>query len=135
MPSYSSATIVGNLGKDPEQRGDMCKVSVAVTKKRKDKPETVTWWNLTEFSRTDELMMRLKKGECAMFIGEPELREYADKNGVVKQSLDLTVRELVFLGGRPSGGGNGGEQKQHDPAQGALGGGGDIDDIPFVRCE
>ena len=112
----------------------MCKVSIAVTKKRKDK-ESTTWWNVTAFGTTATLMSRLRKGEAVGFHGEPELREYADKNGVVKQSLDLTVRELVFLGSRPASGGNGGEQRQHDPAQGALSGGGDIDEIPFVRCE
>lgn len=102
MPNYSQATVIGHLGRDPEQRGDFASVSVAVTKKSRDEKRT-TWWKVSCYKKDADALMKLKKGDSAMFTGEPELTEYANRDGVVKQSLDLSFARVVFLGGKSEG--------------------------------
>ena len=97
MPNFAQATIVGHLGKGPEQRGQFTSVNVAVGKKKKDGSKTTTWWRVSCYGRDGESLMKLNKGDAAMFIGEPELTEYTTKDGIVNKSLDLSFARVVFI--------------------------------------
>lgn len=105
MPTFASLTIVGHLGRDPETRAtqsgtQITTTSVAVSTGYGNNKKT-TWWNLVAFDKTGEAMTNfLKKGHAAMFIGEPALREWQDKDGATRQTLELTVQRLVLLGAK-----------------------------------
>ena len=103
MPNYSSITILGHLGRDPELQYDdkgnaRCKFSIAVTDKRSN---NTAWYNCTAWGRTAEIANQyLRKGSAAMIVGSFNPREYIAKDGATRTSLDLTVREMQMLGGR-----------------------------------
>lgn len=103
MPNHASATLIGHLGRDPETRRtgsgtDITSVSLAVSTGYGNNKKT-TWWNLVAFDKTGEAMVNfLKKGDAAMFIGEPALREWKDKDDATRQTLELTVQRMVLLG-------------------------------------
>jgi len=105
MPNHASATLVGHLGRDPETRAtqsgtQITTTSIAVSTGYGNNKKT-TWWNLVAFDKTGEAMSNfLKKGDAAMFIGEPALREWQDKDGATRQTLELTVQRMVLLGGK-----------------------------------
>lgn len=128
MAGYANITIVGNVGKDPEQKdskaGPMTKFSVGVTTRRDAETQ---WFNVTAWGKTAEVAMRyVKKGGAVLISGELQLRSYQDKQGQTKQSVDINARDLVLLGKR-------------DDAEQRSGGGGKFlppapvadDDIPF----
>ncbi|MGO6851621.1 single-stranded DNA-binding protein [Rhizobium beringeri] len=105
MPNHASATLIGHLGRDPETRATqsgtmITTTSVAVSTGYGNNKKT-TWWNLIAFDKTGEAMVNfLKKGDAAMFIGEPALREWKDKDDATRQTLELTVQRMVLLGGK-----------------------------------
>lgn len=133
MPNYAVATIIGHAGRDAEQKGEVAKISLGVSRTQKGEKKT-TWWSIVAFGKTAELLMRIKKGEAVGFTGEPSLDSYTNRDGVVKESLQLVAREIIFLGGN----GQRSEPKREQPAQAAFDPNGDIpglDDVPFVYQE
>lgn len=105
MPNYSSITIIGHLGRDPElQYNDngnaRCKFSVAVTR-RSGQEETTAWYNCTAWGKLAEVCnLYLKKGSPVMIAGDFSPREYQAKDGATRTSLDIQVRDMQMLGGR-----------------------------------
>lgn len=105
MPNHASATLIGHLGRDPETRRtqsgtDITSVSLGVSTGYGNNKKT-TWWNLVAFDKTGEAMRNfLKKGDAAMFVGEPSMREWKDKEDATRQTLELTVQRMVLLGGK-----------------------------------
>lgn len=105
MPNHAAAQLIGHLGRDPETRRtqsgtEITTASMAVSTGYGNNKKT-TWWNLIAFDKTGEAMCNfLKKGDSAMFVGEPSLREYEDKEGNKRSSLELTVQRMVLLGGK-----------------------------------
>lgn len=102
MAGYANITIVGNVGKDPEQKdsktGAMAKFSVGVRPRRDG--ETV-WFNCAAWGKTADVVMGyVKKGGSVLVSGELQVRSYQDKQGQTKTSVDVTVRDLVLLGKR-----------------------------------
>jgi single-strand DNA-binding protein len=100
MAGYANITIVGNVGKDPEQKdskaGPMAKFSVGVSTRRDAETQ---WFNCTAWGKTAEVVMKyVKKGGSVLVAGELQVRSYQDKQGQTKSSVDVNVRELVMLG-------------------------------------
>jgi single-strand DNA-binding protein len=63
-----------------------------------DKQQT-TWLRCALFGdRAEKLSDMLKKGTQIAIQGELVNRQYADKSGVEKTSLELTVRDITLLG-------------------------------------
>ena len=112
MPNYAQATIIGHLGRDPEQRftqgGDsVVSFSVATSRKRKDE-ETTTWWRVTMFGKRGETLAKyLGKGDPVLVSGEPFIREYEAKDGQMRQSLELVANDFAFVGRSEASGGGG----------------------------
>ena len=105
MPNHSHATIIGHAGKDADVRyaasGDaVATVTVAVTRKRKDK-ETTTWWQVLTFGKPAEWAAEIKKGGIVFASGEPVLEEWTDKDGNKRQTLKLIASECVNLSRNP----------------------------------
>lgn len=100
MAGYANITIVGNVGKDPEQKdskaGPMAKFSVGVSTRRDAETQ---WFNVTAWGKTAEVVIKyVKKGGSVLVSGELQVRQYQDKQGQTKSSVDVNARELVLLG-------------------------------------
>jgi single-strand DNA-binding protein len=105
MPSFAKATVVGHLGRDPEltftpQGTAVCKFSVATSYKSGENEQT-TWWNITVWGRQAENANQyLAKGRPVYLEGRVSLREWTDREGGKRQSLELNVSDMQFLGSR-----------------------------------
>lgn len=100
----NSITITGHLGRDIELRSlsDGTPVggfSVADSQGR-DKP--AIWWRCSIFGkRAESLAPYLKKGQQVTIVGSVTEREYTDKDGQKRTSIDVRVNDLALQGGRP----------------------------------
>lgn len=96
-------TIAGGLGRDAELKylnsGDaVCNFSVADSQGR-DKP--TIWWNCTLFGKRGEsLSQYLTKGQSVTVSGTITEREWTDKDGAKRKSMDVRVNEIALQGGR-----------------------------------
>ena len=147
--------ITGNLTRDPELRStpggtSVCKLRVAVNSRRKDgqtgewvdKPNyfDVTVWG----AQGENCANYLSKGRPVAVEGRLDWREWEDKEGGKRQSVEIIANSVQFLGSRDGGGNGNGFTPQSDtpadtsdydaaPAAATAGGGGGgaDDDIPF----
>jgi len=155
--TWHQTVVVGNLGGDPElrylQSGQaVCNFSVAVSERWRDRNtneqrERTTWYRVAAWGGLGETCNQyLARGRQVMVIGNVQARGYINNNGEAAASLDLTARDVRFLGGR---GGDGGDQGGNWGGGGRQGGGGQqrqrrddrasnypdspasVDDIPF----
>jgi len=153
--NINSVVITGNLTRDPELRSTgsgtpVCGMRVAVNSRRKqgdewvDKPNyfDVTVWG----AQGENCATYLSKGRPVAVQGRLDWREWQDKDGNKRQSIEIIADTVQFLGsrdgsGQGAGNGNGITAPQTDvptdtsdfqqpEAVGAGSGGGD-DDIPF----
>ena len=135
----NSWNFTGNLGRDCDTRytqsGDaVVSFSVGVKAGFGDKA-TTTWANCSMFGKRGEAVSQyLKKGTLVGIVGEVNLRDYQDKEGQKRYSLDVRVNDLTLLGGKQSGESAPSEKPQQRNAQGAPKASiSDMDDdIPFT---
>jgi single-strand DNA-binding protein len=147
--NINRVVLTGNLTRDPELRSlpsgtSVCSLRVACNTRRKDasgewvdKPNyfDVTVWG----NQGENCAQYLSKGRPVAVDGRLEWREWQDKEGNKRQSVDIVADSVQFLGSRDGGdnGGSGRFTPQSDvPAdttdfQPAAAGGGSDDDIPF----
>ena len=142
MASFNKIHLVGYLGRDPELRytpdgTPVCNFSVATTERRKDKSgefqDQTTWFRVSLFGRQAEVASQyLSKGRQVYVEGTLTQREYTDRDGNTRTSLDVRGSEIHFIGSRGDEGGEPSEvrsAKAGPPAKPS----GPIsdDDIPF----
>ena len=142
--------ITGNLTRDPELRStsggtSVCSLRIAVNSRRKegdqwvDKPNyfDITVWG----SQGENCAQYLAKGRPVAIDGRLNWREWEDKEGNKRQTIDIIADSVQFLGSpqgaQMNGGAQGGARESDLPADtsdfdqvGVASGGGD-DDIPF----
>lgn len=134
---YFNAQIIGNLGTDPETKtlksgNTVCSFSVAVNGRDENGEDKVTWVRVSAWGKTGELCQQfLAKGRQVFVAGRLSQREYEDKNGVKRTSLELNAEGVQFIGGADkggqgggNGGGNGGGAQGSGYNGGGSGGGG-----------
>ena len=103
----NNITVAGQLGKDSEIRfltnGDaVCSFSVADAQ-GKDKP--TIWWNCSLFGKRGEsLSQYLVKGQAVTVSGSVSEREWTDKDGQKRKSMDVRVADVALQGGRKDAG-------------------------------
>ena len=101
----NSINFTGNLGSDAEQRiladgTSIVSMNVPCKSGFGDKAIT-TWLRCTLFgNRGASLMPHLVKGSLVGITGEFSAREYTDRDGNKKQSLEVRVSDVSLLGGR-----------------------------------
>ena len=111
--SYHQTIVVGNLGGDPElkytQAGRaVCNFSVAVSERWTDrqsgeKRERTTWYRVAVWgAQAESCNTYLAKGRQVMVIGNVSTNAYISKDGEARASLELTARDVKFLGGARS---------------------------------
>lgn len=106
--SFNKITIVGNLGRDPELRYTpqgkaVCDFTVATTDRRRDpsgeSKEETTWFRVTFWDRQAEVASQyLSKGRQVYIEGRLRTREWTDKEGRTRISLEVTGTDLQLLG-------------------------------------
>jgi single-strand DNA-binding protein len=125
----NSLTISGSLGKDSELKqmtsGDyICNFSIADSQGR-DKP--TIWWNCTLFGkRAESLSQYLMKGQAVTVVGTVTEREWQDKEGNKRKSMDVRVNDVALQGGRRDAEPQQERQQSAKPAPVDM-----DDDIPF----
>ncbi|HEC22486.1 MAG TPA: single-stranded DNA-binding protein [Chloroflexi bacterium] len=108
---FQQCIIVGNLGRDPEMRfmpdgRPVTTFTVAVNRRwtRQDgtQGEKTWWFRVTAWGRLAETCNQyLSRGRQVLVVGEIDASAWIDKqSGEARASLELTARDVKFLGGR-----------------------------------
>lgn len=116
MASVNKVILMGNCGRDPEVRylpsgSAVATVTLATSTRRKDKAtgemvEETQWHRLNFFDRLAEICGEyVKKGTQIYVEGRLRYGKYTDKDGVERQTTDITVSEMQLLGSRQGAGG------------------------------
>lgn len=149
MASFNKITIVGHLGRDPELRYTpsgtaVCDFSMATSERKGRRDggegeEITTWFRVSLWGKQAELANQyLTKGKQVYIEGRLSQREYTDRDGNKRTSLEVNGSDMQFIGARgdemaagASGGNRGASQsaprEAAAPANDAIG----DDDIPF----
>src|SRR4051812_32231359 len=117
--NINRVVVTGNLTRDPELRSlqsgtSVCSLRIAVNTRRKgasgDWEDKANYFDVTVWGAQGENCARyLAKGRPVAVDGRLEWREWQDKEGNKRQSVDIVADTVQFLGGRDDmGGGNGG---------------------------
>jgi single-strand DNA-binding protein len=106
MPNHASITLIGHVGRDPEFKHvgeqDLASVSLAVTKKYKDK-ETTSWYDLNVWGkRANTFAQYVRRGDAVMIQGEPSIEKYTGNDGSEKTAVRVRVSDFTLLGGKKS---------------------------------
>jgi single-strand DNA-binding protein len=114
--SLNKATLIGNLGADPDIRttGGGTKVaefSVATSRRWNDRngqqQEKTEWHRIVAWSALADIAERyLRKGDRVYVEGEIQYRSYEDKDGNTRYVTEIVARDLIMLGGREGGAGS-----------------------------
>mgnify|MGYP000073561072 CR=1 FL=1 len=103
--------IIGNLGRDPEMRylpsgKAVTNFTVAVGRTWRDQAsgenrEETEWFRVEAWDKLGEFCSQyLKKGMRVYAEGRIRTREYDDRNGVKRMSVDLIANEVLMLDSR-----------------------------------
>ena len=148
--NINRVVLTGNLTRDPELRSlpsgmSVCSLRVACNTRRKnnatgeweDKPN---FFDVTVWGAQGENCARfLAKGRPVALDGRLEWREWQDREGNNRQSIEIVADAVQFLGGRDDAGGGGFtprsdvpvDERDFQPAAGASRTAAGDDDIPF----
>ncbi len=116
MASLNKVLLIGNLGRDPENRylpsgGAVCNFSIATTDRFTDKAgqkqERTEWHNIVMYGKLAEIAAQyLKKGSAVYVEGRLQTRKWQDKNtGADRYSTEIIADQMQMLSGRGQGGG------------------------------
>ena len=146
--NINRVVLTGNLTRDPELRTtpsgtSVCGLRIACNTRRKDssgqwvdKPNyfDVTVWG----AQGENCAQYLAKGRPVAVDGRLNWREWEDKEGAKRQTVDIIADSVQFLGSRDASQGNGAvdsdlapDTSDLQPSGVASGGGSSDDDIPF----
>ena len=149
--SLNKATLIGNLGRDPEVRvtqsgSRVAKVSLATTSifndRHGERQERTQWHRLTFFGRLVDIVEQyVHQGDRLYVEGRIEYSQTQDDQGGTRYWTDIIVNEMIMLGssggrggagdgggGFGGGGGGGGRRPQRAPTRSVTE---PDDDLPF----
>lgn len=111
---YQNTQIIGNVGIDPEMRYTqtgkaVTSFTVAVneswTNAAGQKQEETTWFRVSCWEKLAEITGQyVKKGMQVFVTGKIKAQAFTDKQGELRASLELTAKEVKFLGSRAENG-------------------------------
>lgn len=133
MAGYQYTIIIGNVGRDPELRYTqggvaVCDFSVAVSRRWNDRNtneqrEKTTWFRVSAWRGLAETCNQyVRKGMQIMVTGEIDASAFVGQDGEARASLDLTARDVQFLGSRADREAESGEYYSNQQQ---------VDDLPF----
>ena len=99
----NSITVCGQLGRDSELKtipsGEQVLSFTVADSQGREKP--TIWWRCQLWGkRATSLQQYLVKGQAVTVVGNVTMREYTDKDGTPKQSMDVRVQDVALQGGR-----------------------------------
>lgn len=111
MKSLNRVTLIGNVGQDPESRafanGDaITSFSLATSESWKDKntgeaKEATEWHRCVAYRRLAEVVSEyVHKGDKLFVEGKIKTRKWTDKEGSERYSTEISVDNLIMLGGK-----------------------------------
>jgi len=127
MASLNRATIIGNLGSDPEVRSTQAgkavgNFTVATTEgwgEGEERREYTEWHRVVVWGKLALTCGQyLKKGRQVFVEGRLQTRSYEDSEGVKRYTTEIVAREVKFLG---SNGNGGSSHPEDDPEPGSNG--------------
>jgi len=124
--SINKATLIGNVGKDPEVKflpsgSAVANFTLATSERFKDKSgefqERTEWHNLVAYQRLAEIVRDyVKKGSKLYIEGRIQTRSWDDKDTQQKRyRTEIVVNDLVLLSGRGEGESGGGYSRSSSP--------------------
>ncbi len=119
--SLNKASLIGNLGSDPEVRtttggSKVATFSLATSRQWNsasgEKQEKTEWhrcvvWNAKGTGLADVVEKYCKKGDRLYVEGRIEYRQWQDKENQTRYTTEINVRDLLMLGSGSGGGGRG----------------------------
>ena len=133
----NNITVAGTLGRDAEIRampnGDPVASFSVADSQGKDK--ITIWWNCQIFGkRAESLAPYLVKGGAVTVSGNVTEREWIDKDGQKRKSMDIRVSDIALQGGRKDAAPAAAPRQAAKAAPANTGGFEDMDsDIPFIN--
>lgn len=114
MASINKVILIGNLGRDPENRylpsgEQVTSIAVATTESWKDKTtgekkELTEWSRVSFFGKLAEIAGQyLKKGSQVYIEGRLRTRKYTDKEGIDRYATEIIADTMQMLGSRQEG--------------------------------
>jgi|SRR5262245_1410065 len=113
MSSLNKVLLIGRLGKDPEIRytadgSPVANFSLATsdfwTDKNGTRQERTEWHNIVAWNKLADLSKRyLTKGRQVYIEGRLRTREWDDRDGNKRRTVEVIASQLVLLGSRPEG--------------------------------
>lgn len=108
----NNITTIGYLTADPvinttPNGQNACKFRLASNNKRRDENNNfmTNFYNCTAWGKSGDVIARFfKKGQRILVSGDLTIRDYTDRNGATRTSVDIDVRDWDF-GERNNGGG------------------------------
>lgn len=112
MNSITIAGMVGNAELKFLQSGDPVLTFSVADSEGRDKP--TIWWNCSLFGkRAESLAPFVAKGGKVTVAGKVSQREFTDKNGKDRVSMDIRVTDVMLQGGAK-------EQSEEQPRRAAA---------------
>ena len=114
MASINKVILIGNLGRDPENRylpsgEQVTSIAVATTDRWRDKAsgeqkEQTEWHRISFFGKLAEIAGQyLKKGSQVYIEGRLRTRKYTDKEGIDRYATEIIADTMQMLGSRQEG--------------------------------
>jgi single-strand DNA-binding protein len=113
MAGVNRATLLGNLGTDPEVRRTpkqtaVCRFRLATSERRKDAAgnwsEYAEWHNVVAFGKTAESCGTfLRKGRQVFVEGSLRTRSWRDADGQSRHATEVVASNIQFIGGKGLG--------------------------------
>jgi single stranded DNA-binding protein len=114
--SAANITVVGYVGQDPEIRKldggrEVCTISIAVSGKTGG-DEWTNWYRCSIWRENDIdfIDKYIKKGAYVAVFGELHSREYRDREGYDRTSMDVNAQRFMSLDKGDGGGRSGGDR-------------------------
>jgi single-strand DNA-binding protein len=125
--SVNKAILVGRLGRDPETRYTsggqaVCNFSMATDETYKDRAgerqKRTEWHKIVVWGKQAEIAQKyLKKGSLLYLEGRIQTRQWDDKEGQKRTTVEIVANTFRMLGGRgDAGGGSGAGHSDHGDA-------------------
>ena len=137
--------VIGHLGRDPEMRytpNGQAVTSFSVASSRRyttssgEQKEETEWFNVSAWGKLGETCNQyLAKGRQVYVEGRLSSRTYEGRDGQTRTSLDISLTDVQFLGGRGGDGDGGPPSSPYEAEPGATANegfdGDPVDDLPF----
>ena len=118
--NYSSATIAGNLTRDPELRtipssGNTVTTFAIAVNKRRGQEDKTSFFEVVVFGKMGENCERfLRKGALVLVSGDLEVEDYETRDGEKRRQVKVIAKEVVFGPRRDSQAGNETEHRSRE---------------------